>query len=450
MPNPPKPINPNIVTGAHTGRVVSDRYDFQKHIIGEEFRHDGYALNLDPPILINSEEFDDVHSAISQLSNLINPPVIPDATTASKGIVRLRGDIEGTAEAVIVKGLRGNPVNTGSPSIDHVLTWDGAAWGPAAPANTFTAGGDLTGTSSSQHLISISGGSPLLIFAEVFQVSNELENFLFTHEAATTTPGSLFTIRAQSTSLSNNPGGDIVLETGEGGGGGSNGVYGSFSINVEEILFQIKQLTTGARTVIGLCGEVNNTVMPADTGDNVIYIKEAITAPTAGVPVDGAILYAKEDGLWTKSQNGDHFRLGTHPNPTIWGNTTDGQIYEGMRTTTTSTGTPAIAITISLLDPGFFNAMLKVEAVIVGKKADTTLDASIHNLTRGYVVDDVGSPTAVGSQTSTDPRTNGGASGWTVPAITVTGTTLQILTGANAATDIRWFVYVKVIANAIP
>lgn len=70
------------------------------------------------------------------------------------------GDLSGTSTSQTVIGLQGNAVSNSSPNPDDVLTWDSEleAWKPAAPSSgSFTAGGDLSGTSTSQTVIKIQG-----------------------------------------------------------------------------------------------------------------------------------------------------------------------------------------------------------------------------------------------------------------------------------------------------
>ncbi len=68
------------------------------------------------------------------------------------------GDLSGTSSSQTVIGIQGKPVLNTAPSLNDVLTFNGTQWGPAAAAGgSFTAGGDLSGTSSSQTVIGIRG-----------------------------------------------------------------------------------------------------------------------------------------------------------------------------------------------------------------------------------------------------------------------------------------------------
>ena len=93
-------------------------------------------------------------------SKLTNIPVtaLPDATTTTKGIVRLAGDLGGTgvtgtpavaatqASAPIVGGLQGVAVSTDRPSTDQVLAYDNisSSWKPTT-LQTLTVTGDHMG-----------------------------------------------------------------------------------------------------------------------------------------------------------------------------------------------------------------------------------------------------------------------------------------------------------------
>lgn len=75
------------------------------------------------------------------------------------------GDISGNLNTPLVIGLQGNPISSATPSINQALVWNGAHWAPANVVGSgggggdFIAGGDLSGTSSSQTVIKINGAT---------------------------------------------------------------------------------------------------------------------------------------------------------------------------------------------------------------------------------------------------------------------------------------------------
>jgi len=134
------PINPNFKPGV--GHLVTDRYDFQKHIDGTDFRQDAGTVDLNPTILIGSTVISDVQTAIAALAGSIIVPSVPDATTASKGVIQLGGDLFGagtTALAPKVSGLQGFPVASTTPTLNNILTWNGTNWTPGVLTNATNA-----------------------------------------------------------------------------------------------------------------------------------------------------------------------------------------------------------------------------------------------------------------------------------------------------------------------
>ena len=157
---------PNYRPGA--GLLVTDRHDFQKHVDGYNAKHNADKIVLSPSITIGTPQTN-VQDAIAALSGLISAPVVPDATTSVKGIVRLGGDLNGlssTANSPAVSGLQGRAVDTVSPSDKQVLTWDGgiAKWSPktmpdatASVKGVVSLGGDLNGAGSASAAPIVSG-----------------------------------------------------------------------------------------------------------------------------------------------------------------------------------------------------------------------------------------------------------------------------------------------------
>ncbi len=70
-----------------------------------------------------------------------------DATTTTNGIIRLAGDLSGTAASPTVTRIQGQSISSTAPTSGQVLKWNGTAWAPAADTDTnttYTAGTGLT------------------------------------------------------------------------------------------------------------------------------------------------------------------------------------------------------------------------------------------------------------------------------------------------------------------
>jgi len=158
MPDSQNPQVPDFVPGV--GRLVTDRYDFQSHVDGTGFRHQANQIDLFPTVVISGNTYTDVQDAIGALATAVSGIVVPQATASVFGIIKLGGDLAGigsSAAAPIVGGLQGRPVQNLSPTTGQVLTWTGSYWTPAS--SSFTPGGDLAGTGSSQQVIGLTGVS---------------------------------------------------------------------------------------------------------------------------------------------------------------------------------------------------------------------------------------------------------------------------------------------------
>ena len=123
------PTTPNYKNGI--GRLVTDRYDFQAHVEGSNFRHKANQIDLSPSITIDGNVRSELQEAIQALSDRLVPEV-PDATTTVKGILKIAGDVDGTADSITVKGIYNIPVTSTVPTSGDLLTFNGSAWAPTA------------------------------------------------------------------------------------------------------------------------------------------------------------------------------------------------------------------------------------------------------------------------------------------------------------------------------
>jgi hypothetical protein len=69
------------------------------------------------------------------------------------------GDLSGSSTSQTVIGLRGNTLSSATPTNGQALSWNAVTiqWEPTSISGTFTAGGDLSGSSTDQTVIKING-----------------------------------------------------------------------------------------------------------------------------------------------------------------------------------------------------------------------------------------------------------------------------------------------------
>lgn len=454
-------MNPNYTPGA--GRLVTDRFDFQKHVDGYNARHDASQIDLDPPVVIGTTK-NNVQEAIVSLASIVSPPEIPDATTLAKGIVRLNGDLAGTASTVIVSGLRGYPVSTLPPSLNNILSWDGYNWLPVANTNSFTASGDLGGNNTFQQVNSLTGlttGSvnSVVVNSGSIITYNSNNTPLLTQNNKTSGNGADFTLRAQTTTGSANNGGNLILA---GGKGGSSGLRGGVKLQLTNAIdntypsiltgitatnmVQATEVAAGRR-VLSLVhsSDLNTGDMPANTGDMVIYVRNAATAPTTGIPGNGAILYADSGSLWVKHGDSNQFAIGTPSNPSIWGPTGSQRIEA--RATATSINSVMDMYTYPLP----LNTTALIQATIIGLQ-DGYAQAYQCKINMGYaraVGGPVGLTSPSGVQFNIERYTSDFPS-WTItkPTIAAVGNNIVIYSGKIALSGndltIDWFATIEI------
>lgn len=426
----------------NVGRLVTDRFDFQKHINGTNFRHDADQIDLSPVLTINGNEKTNVQAALATLAEITAPPEIPDATTSSKGIIQLSGDISGTATNISVTKLQGKPISPTVPVDGEILTWNAGltAWTPSAAALAFSPGGDLSGNTSLQNVIGITGTLGVLRVScnDLNFVMNALPRIVQTIEVST--DGANFEIIAQSTSSAIRNGGNVVISGGAGGAGGLRGGVQLLMGDGDTRMVHLAEPALGRR-ILSLVhpGELNTTDMPADTGDMVIYIRDTDTPPTTGNPSGGSILYSLDGQLFVKQEDGNNFSVGSIPNPSIWGDTTS-QTYTKRILTTSLIATPEDAFTYAIPE----STSIKVDAIFVGK-GEGTDDVAQFNISMGYVRNGLDPTVAVGTVTLSDSRFNGDGENWDEPFFSLASDTLHIFTGASATISANWTIIVQIV-----
>lgn len=425
--------NPNYTRGQ--GRLVTDRFDFEKHVNGSDFRHKAEQIDLSPSITIDGYARTEVRSAIQALANIAYPPTIVDASATTKGIIKLIGDLGNTADLPKVVGLQNFPVSTLAPSTNQVLTWNGSAWAPATNANTFVAGGDLAGTNITQTVSNISGTAGVAsISATTVRYGTSISSPVFTQADSTVAAGQDLTVRAQGTTFTNAAGGNVVLSGGARNGTGlKGGIKLQLNNSPTDTLLQVIEAAS-SRRVVGLFRQtINATHVPS--GDMVMYIGDTTTPPTSD-PSGGVLLYS-EAGIAKVRQGSDTIAIGSIPNPSTWG-PTGAQVRTSQHTFTTTNGTTATAngAGYTLLN----DSTTKLDVIVVARRTDVgfTNQTAQFNISMGYVT--VGAtPTDIGTVTVSDTRNTASATTWTA-TIDRSGNIVRVRVTGESGKTINWFV----------
>lgn len=449
-----KPLAPNYTPDV--GRLVTDRFDFQSHVDGADFRHHADQIDLFPTLVISSQTVTNVQQALEAIVAHINPPPLPQATigntTANLGVITLGGDLSGngsTAFSPKVSGIQGFPISTVPPSNGQVLTWNGSSWFPQS-VGTVTFSGDLSGpTSGPQSVVSLSGASDTVAILADHLTWSASKTSPTISQVANFNGGASLNISAQSCTLGN--AGSVIISGGAAanfpGGVSLQDGNGSKSIQLGNL-----GPSLGRFTSLNCPFTVTSTQLPFNSGDLVTLIGNAPTIPVVGSPA-GPIVFGQNGQLWVIQSDNTIFQVGSIPNPSIWG-TTGGPYnigsppsignaleYTYRASLQTTTNSPQI-ITFTIPN----NTSAKIDVIMNAKQVGTS-NAAQYNLAWGAVTDSSGFTAQVGSITNADPRITPGASSWFTPSMNIPGSggALQIITGYNAATTINWSVIVQIV-----
>lgn len=201
----------------------------------------------------------------------------------------------------------------------HLLRWHGGGVfefgeGTANLAQlTFSANTMINFNLAGATFMEMVSGKTVLHFNEIqwrggATTTNMIINSDNASAAANTT-----TLRGQSPGAANSAGGFVHIEGGQRSGTGNFGGWrGRLNASATENMVEATDLGSGAARILSLVRGPNltTTEMPANTGDQVIYIGNASTAPTTGTPVSGGILYVTAGALRYKGTGGTDTLLG--------------------------------------------------------------------------------------------------------------------------------------------
>jgi hypothetical protein len=170
-------------------------------------------------------------------------------------------------------------------------------------------GNDLSIDGTNFVSLGISGGAYVyvggLTSGGTLGIAETIASPLINQDDKTTGNGETLTIAAQTSLGGNGNGGTLALA---GGSPHGTGRKGGVRLSLDEIsaepMVEVAEVATGRRAVVlGLGAAVSATELPANTGDRVVYIADAATAPTAN-PASGQLLYSGGHALAHRSPNG--------------------------------------------------------------------------------------------------------------------------------------------------
>lgn len=136
------------------------------------------------------------------------------------------GDLDGTFPDPIVVKIQGRAIAATAPTDGQVLTWETASstWKPGAGGGgggSFTAGGDLTGTSTSQQVISLTGSAGVVTVAAAaptirWAAAAVSPTITQADETTNSVNGDNLVIRAQNSTGTTTTGGNVIISPGSG------------------------------------------------------------------------------------------------------------------------------------------------------------------------------------------------------------------------------------------
>ena len=423
------PLVPNYKK--NVGRLVTDRYDFEDHVNGANFRHNADNIDLNPALSINSVPVNNVQSALNELSLVAFPPSIPDATSTTKGILKINGDISGTADSVTVSKLQGSPVSTLAPTLNQSLVWNGTAW-EAQTLSVFAPGGDLSGNAILQSVVGLTGASGIVNSSANEIRFNTSTTPIFSQDSTGSGNGANFTIKAQRSTDPIGNGGKISLIGGQG-----NALNGGVSLAINstsQTMLDVTEVSPGRRAIGLFNGSpVTAIQLPPNTGDKVLFIGDTGIPPTTGSPLGGSILYSESGQLKVKQSDGKSFTLGVSPEIIEW-ESAAGFVFTYGNADISNSNIPCELFSHSMGT----NDIIKIDVLIMGKELATG-DSYQANLSIGFVTDSFLNVTSIGTITISDVRTTGGAVMWSLPSITnPSGSIIKLLSGYQTGINIRW------------
>jgi hypothetical protein len=224
-----------MTTFYKTGRLVLDRYDFDKHLDGSDFKHNANNINL-----VNSIEdttthvhYTNVEDAIHYIYSNANIQ-LPSATATLAGIVKLKGDLKDNQsnpsiflrDNITVVGLQKTPISSTLPNNNQVLRYISGSgsgsgkWEPSDITFSLTFDGDVSAVrTGSNYTISVkeltgSGVDNNVIAKSAALTINNQGSFYINWVKTTASSANTLNLLGQESTVGS--GGDIILTSGQG------------------------------------------------------------------------------------------------------------------------------------------------------------------------------------------------------------------------------------------
>lgn len=385
-----------VFSGRLAARAIdlkNQKDEFDSHTNGSALNHEAARIELNPTITIDGYESDNVKSALTKLNTFIAG--FGDATTSVKGIVKLAGDLSGTAALPTVTRVTGNS-GTSSTELDQVNLY-------------------FTNVAGTAHKIA-------------FKNSNPIGN-----------PGSL-TIQGQQARLnlfSVVNGGDITVIGGLKNTLSASSRNGKVFVKTQTGDVIVVKETGITANILSLFNDVSSTDYPSSV-DKTIYIRDASTDPTAN-PLSGSILYSNSGELKVKHANGDNFAIGDHPerwtaNIGTASGFSSGLICDAKRITTTT-----VEQTISSLSFNENDGVMIVTVDLVGLCVTPVFGFAAYKFVSALKIN-AGTISTI-SSSFLHSSESGDAINWNAPDITSNSPYLvEVLTGVSTDSySISWF-----------
>lgn len=225
--------------------------------------------------------------------------LLPIANQAAQS---LSGDLSGATSSATVIRLQGRSVSAISPNDGYVLTWVAANsdWEPKSAATQFTAGGDLSGSSISQQVISITGSSGLINVAatgaSISWESSTVSPTVRQYDNITSfTTGQSLTIQAQNSTGSNSVGGNLNLKS---GAGTSEDGYINLQVGATTIatISSYKLISKRGKRIAVTSTNVSYTILNSDEAVIITLLSAPINLILPSGPTIGDIYTVKDSG----------------------------------------------------------------------------------------------------------------------------------------------------------